>query len=278
MAINLGSTSISNAYLGSSGVTAIYLGTNQVWTSAAPIPIGPNTFKIGGLGGTLTSASLASKLTGVTLTYFVSQSGYIYVSSSTNYTINSSAFLLSASLTSYIDGGRCTSINSNAFNFSGIVSASFPNATTIGSSAFKDSAIQYLDFPKVTNISSDAFSGTAITSVTEANFPSASTIGVNAFIDCASLVSASFLRATTVGSYAFAQFAAPPGALSYVYLPSLSGPNALGGSTGDDSVFLDVATGGQIYVPSYYSQSNAGGLDGDLSYLSSSLNWTINWL
>lgn len=322
MSINLGSTSISNAYLGSTGVTAIYLGSTEVWTSVSPIPIGADTFKIGGLGGTLTSSSLASKLTGETLTYYVSQSGDIFVSSSTSYTINNIAFRISPQLTSYIDGGRCTSIGQNAFQSDiNLVSASFPNVTTLLNGVFSDSYnLSYVSFPKVTTISDQCFYNTGLAEVNETMFPSASTVNYQAFTACGLLVSASLPKVTTIGISAFAQSpgsllqyinfpsassiganafescdslvsASLPAAttigdgafasctnLSYVSLPSLSGNGAIGGTEAATAVFDFVPNNGQIYVPSYYSQSNAGGVNGTLNYLSSSAGWTINWL
>jgi len=92
--------------------------------------------------------------------------------------------------------------------------------------------------------------------------------------NCANLVSASLPSLVTIGANAFDSSTS----LGFINLPALSGSDAIGGSPANNSVFNNTALSGSIIVPSFYSQSNAGGLDGDLSYLSSSRNWTINWL
>ncbi len=305
-----------------------------------PASIPNYSFTIRGLGGILTQNDLASKLTGETITSFTSQSTDIFVSSSTTYTINVSAFRSTSSITAYIDtDGGCTSISDRAFQDSSIVSASFPSATLLRFAAFSTctslvsasfplvtstensifnncSSLTSVSFPLLTNIQSSTFNGcTSLVSasfpsalsingsafyscslLSTANFPSATSIGLNAFYDCTSLSSINFPLAVTIGIQAFTNCpslvsASFPSAtsiganalkdctsLKYINLPSISGSTALGGSTGDDNVFFNVSSSGNIYIPSFYSQSNAGGLDGDLSYLSSSLNWTINWL
>jgi len=239
-----------------------------------PASIPNYSFTIRGLGGILTQNDLASKLTGETITSFTSQSTDIFVSSSTTYTINVSAFRSTSSITAYIDtDGGCTSISDRAFQDSSIVSASFPSATLLRFAAFSTcTSLVSASFPLVTSTENSIF--TNCRSLTSISLPLLTNIQSSTFNGCTSLVSASFPSATSIGTNALKDCAS----LKYINLPSISGSTALGGSTGDDNVFFNVSSSGNIYIPSFYSQSNAGGLDGDLSYLSSSLNWTINWL
>ena len=367
MSISLGSTSISNAYLGSSAASAIYLGGTQVWSSA-PI-IGLDTIYLGGLGSltpSFTQANLEAALSGENISYFVSQSTNIYASSSTDYNINSNGFAFNSNLKAYIDGGRCKNIGSltgtpgtfrNATNlttiiapsasiigsgafryctnlttvslpratqignyafqtctglvtasfplatevrslvfegcinlqkvempivttfvnnvFTGctsLVSASYPQLTSIGQGAFYGcTSLSYIDMPLLTSISNQCFLDTAIVT---ASFANATTIGGSAFENCVNLVSASFSSATTIGSSAFYLCSS----LGRVYLPALSGPNALGGNNQNNGVFAGVAYGGTITLPSLYLTNNDNGPDGDLVSLREAKNWTINYI
>ena len=103
--------------------------------------------------------------------------------------------------------------------------------------------------------------------------PSIIGIGVQAFTISPELISASFDNCVFVERSAFNSC----DSLKYVNLPALSGSNALGGSTGNDLVFNNAPVSGTIFVPSFYSSSNAGSPDGDLVYLDS-IGWTINYL
>ena len=312
MSISLGSTSISNAYLGSSAASAIYLGSTQVWTSGPPLGI-----FIGGLASTLDQAGLEAKLTGETLIDYSEVGSDIFVSSSTNYSLNTSAFESNSSITAFIDGGKCTSIGVAAFKFSSVVNVNCPNATVVGSSAFYfANALESIQVPAATVIAGYAFRAcytlTSVTmsnvqsiqdfafrgctamnaieapnlisignnafqqcsSVTTVDIPTVTSIGSSAFIYSSGLQTAAFTGATTVGAAAFSGCTS----LDTIYLNGLVGDTALGGSDGDTTVFANVASGGQITVPTYYQTNNAGGLDGDLAYLQNTKGWTINWV
>ena len=65
--------------------------------------------------------------------------------------------------------------------------------------------------------------------------------------------------------------------LKYVELTGLSGSTALGGTTGNDSVFGQATTSGSIKIPSFYSSSNAGSPDGDLVAIINK-GWTVTYV
>lgn len=337
MPISLGNTSISNVYLGSTGSSNIYLGSNLVWSSITPI--GPDTIYLRGMGSQITRTQLTNKLSGETITYFVSQSGDVYASSSTDFGIANRGFVNTTSLTAYEDGGRgsyitesgfqgcsnlvsvtmpsasgmgtyafynCTNlvtaslpriteipdyafrqttalkilninsgsvtrIGTQAFAYSGLPTADFPNVTTLGPGAFDVCApLTYANFPNLTAIPTSAFKTTGIRTI---NAPNATSIGPYAFY-YSGLYTASFAKVATIAEYAF--IACP---LQLVELPALSGSNAIGGSPANNFVFQDVTYTGSITVPSEYLTNNNNGPDGDLVYLRTApWNWTVNYI
>jgi len=127
-------------------------------------------------------------------------------------------------------------------------------------------------FPSLKTIGDYTFNGTRAKSV---NLSSVESIGNNAFNGAINMISSSFSNAKTVGANAFLNSFK----LTYINLPSLSGSNALGGTTGNNNVFFGIPNTGSIIVPSYLSASNAGTPDGDLVYLKTApRNWTINYI
>jgi len=288
MAIGLGSSTPTDFALGGTQVDSIYLGSDLVW----PPPV--NIFIGNGSGSVPNQATLEGKLSGETVTFFRVKGVDVQAVTSTNYSINISAFN-GSNLISYIDGGKCTGMNANAFYTSSITLASFPSASAISNATFFScSALTSIDFPNVSTIGTNAFyrctsltsasfplaTGTGTQtfyqclSLTQLNFPVATTIGTNAFIGCTSLVTASFPSVTSVGTTAFNTCTS----LKQINLPALSGSNALGGSPTDNSIFTLASLNGTGSFPSFYSSSNAGSPDGDIAYLSSSRGWLINWL
>ena len=145
------------------------------------------------------------------------------------------------SLTSVPPGGR-PFINT-------LTNFSASSLTTIFSEMFYGSDVQNIYAPNVTSIQANAFSGAGTTTYS------------------GSLVS-------SIADAAFQSAAS----MQQIWLPSLSGSTAIGGSTGQTNTFTGVAVSGSISVPSFYSTVNGGSPDGDLVYLSSSRGWTINYL
>ena len=224
MSIFLGNNnSLSNAYLGSSAVSAIYLGGTQVWNSTT-VSIGPDTFFLGGLGGQYTQAQITNRLTDETITYFVSASSNLYISSSTPFSINGYAFNNKTTTTSIKGGSSCTAIGQSAFagntgltsavftnvttlssyvfsNSTNLVTASFPLLTAIPDYAFNQTGNISGSFPLVTSIGSRAFETSRITN---ANFPSVVTMGNSAF-QSSLLITGSFPLLTAIPEQAFNQ-------------------------------------------------------------------------
>ncbi len=259
MSINLGSIAISNAYVGSSEVAAIYLGGTQIWTSVVTIPIGPNTFKLGGLGGVLDETQVAGKLSGETIDYFVSQSGDIFVSSSTNYQIDNSAFQNDATIVSYIDGGRCDQISSQAFQAcSNLVTASFPSATFVGDSAFADCTnLVSASFPSASTIGIEVFRSSGLVT---ASFPNVTSIPDGAFQSCTSLVTASFPNVTSIGTSSL------QGCTSLV---TASFPNATANTSNGSIIDIIVTNPGANYTYANVTVSSALG-SGVVAYANTS--------
>lgn len=248
---------------------------------------------IGGAAGVLDQATLQGLLTGETITYYAEDGSDVYASSSTEYTINTNAFSsLTIPVTSYIDGGKCTSIGYNAFSDTNIQTASFANATTASQNAFSYSQLAILNMPKLVTTAISAFEGTPIVT---ADLPELTTVGNRAFLGCYALRNIRAEKVTSIGQYAFANDtqltslsfpnATSVGlgafhaniALTYLDLPGLVGPNALGGSPGYNGVFQYTSAGGTIRVPRYYQTNNGGGVDGDIQYLIDQ-GWFIIWV
>ena len=248
---------------------------------------------IGGAGA-LSQAALESILTGETITYYAEEWNNLHVSSSTNYSINGQAFLNeNIPLDSYIDGGKCTSIGEYAFLNTTIQTASFANVTAVYNGAFLGTPLAILNMPKLVTAAYSAFEGTAIVT---ADLPELTTVGDRAFLGCYALQNIRAEKVTSIGQYAFANdtqltslsfpnatsvglgaFHANT-ALTYLDLPGLVGPNALGGSPGNNGVFDGVSSlGSTIRVPRYYQTNNGGGVDGDIQYLIN-LGWFIVWV
>ena len=183
-----------------------------------------------------------------------------------------------------ITANSCSLFNTSSFSTS---TATFRNCTNLTTASFTNlENIPNLAFSACTNISSSGYNfgnftgsiGTQAFSnnekIVNTNFVSgAISLNINVFGNCDTLVSASFVNAISVGGTCFASSPL----LSYVNLPALSGSIALGGSTGNNSVFNNTALSGSITVPSFYSSSNAGAPDGDIAYLIGR-SWTVNYI
>jgi hypothetical protein len=164
----------------------------------------------------------------------------------------------------------CSSLSVLDFSSYGtgsIGSQGFYNCTSLTYSSLND-----LEFTN--NIGDSAFRG--CTGLVEINFPQALTVLNGAFLNCTNLVSASLSSATTIGPSCFG-ISPSTGSLQYVFLPSVSGSTGLGGNTGNTNVFLNQSNSGSITIPSFYSSSNAGTPDGDLSYLIGK-GWSVTYV
>lgn len=249
----------------------------------------------------LTQGQLESKLLGETITYYDLTGTTLYASSSTNYHISESSFV-GLPITAYIDDGKCTAIsggafisctqlrtasfagvteivgeNSNFYGCSALQNANFPRLQTMTYGPFINcTSLQYIDLPEVQNISIAAFLGCS--SLINIAAPKATAISASAFSSCTNLgfngVAVNFPKVETIGSNAFSNCSN----LQNLYFPALSGNGAIGGSSGNNNVFLNVAPSGYITVPSFYQTNNAGNPDGDLFYLQDVKGWTINYI
>lgn len=161
----------------------------------------------------------------------------------------------------------CTLINTNDVQYIGTYSF-LQNYCLTGSATFNN--LKYVGYGAFQQGS------TAYPSFTSFTAPNCSNIGPNAFFSNGRLISASIGSNTTVSMIAGVAFAGAS-SLSYVYIPTLSGSNALGGTPTSTNVFQNTALSGSITVPSFYSSSNAGSPDGDIAYLISRA-WTVTYV
>jgi hypothetical protein len=152
-------------------------------------------------------------------------------------------------------------VGSYAFNSHAALTGSitFPKLKYIGYFGFRNSS---------TNVACPSF--------TSFTAPSCSRVGINALQNNKQLVSASIGTATTLEFIGGSTFSGDS-SLKYVYIPTLSGSGALGGSPANNSVFTSVAVSGSITIPSFYSSSNAGSPDGDLASLISN-GWNVTYV
>ena len=167
-----------------------------------------------------------------------------------------------------------------AYSASAVSLSNYDAIETIGHRSFQAAPIQgSYTFPSLKSIGSNAFQigWPQSASLTEFIAPSCSYVGISAFSAQNQLVSASIGTSTTVKLIGPGTFFNNT-SLKWVYLPTLSGSNALGGSPSYDQTFENVASSGTITVPSFYSSSNGGGPDADLTYLSGTKGWTINYV
>jgi hypothetical protein len=158
---------------------------------------------IGGLASTLNQAQLEAKLTGETITSYSEVGANIFVSSSTNYSINADAFRENVDITSYVDGGKCTSIGAFAFYLdTNLVTASFSSATSVGTYGFYGCTnLATLNLPKVTTLGSFAIVNTF--ALTTLDLPELVTAGEWAFVSSTSLQSVKAPKLINVPDYAF---------------------------------------------------------------------------
>ncbi len=242
----LGNTSLGNLYLGSTQInnTPSYYNTPNITilnavTSFDESPLIP------------TKADLESKLTGENITYFVNTlNSDVYATSISNATVTASAF--ENSFITFFSSPIITELNVYSFAFCPSMSViDLPNLVTINGSQ--------------TFINNDA--------LTNVNFPKLEIMGTGTFQGSEGLISASFALLESFGPSCFSGCTS----LNWLYVPSLSGSNAIGGSSDANGCFLDVANSGSITVPSFYQTNNAGNLDGDLAYLVTK-GWAITWV
>jgi hypothetical protein len=313
MGINLGSSTPGNFRLGDTQVNSIWLGNTKVWpltpttwytdfviggasclAAADFVPTASNIQVTGSdayfilqpnstlassafaFCTTMTSASLPSVSTlsnGVFNSCSMLESFYMPNVNS----LSTSAFRLTPIKT--VSFPNATSVPSNTFDGCNLLSsASIPNAITIGASSFQNcKALVTASFPNVTTIGAGAFG--FCSALKELNFPNTTIIGSSAFYNCSALVSASFPNVTTIqGTSVAAPAFEDCTSLKHIYLPSLSGSNALAKST-FKLMFFNVANNGYMTVPSFFSSSELGGPDPSIRYLAQSpRNWTINYI
>ena len=114
--------------------------------------------------------------------------------------IGYSAFENCSNLTK-VDLPKITTIESSAFEGTGLKDITLPATEEIKSSAFRNcSNLTKVDLPKVTTIESSAFKGTGLEEIT---LPTTKEIANNAFKNCSNLTKVDLPKVTTIGESAF---------------------------------------------------------------------------
>ena len=262
----------NRTYVGSSEFSG-YTPINNIISASNVTIIGTNAF----LGNNFTTTDMFVSTSFAGNSAFTQNLSLITASLPAAITVDISCFsgctnLVSASLP------VATTIGNSSFNTCTNLRSIFaPSATTIGTSVF-NSCI---------NISSSGFNfgnftGTIgntcffqVTKIVNTDFISGSTGngGNSTFSNCTGLISASLNSLTSVGTSFFSGCTV----LKKVELTGLSGSTALGSTTGNNSVFLNTALSGSLTIKSFYSSSNGGAPDGDITYLTGR-GWTITYV
>jgi hypothetical protein len=168
---------IANAFLGSTGITAMYFGSDKVWPQAVPVPA---TYDVVIYGYTGSQSEFESRTTGASVTSYsiMNNTASITLTSGSTYSMNASTapfdFALDRSITGYIDYGKCVALGTSSFasctnlvavsfpsvsqvttfafnGASNLISASFANATRMGRVPFTNAtSIRNIYIPKVT--------------------------------------------------------------------------------------------------------------------------------
>ena len=160
---------------------------------------------------------------------------------------------------------------SSAFEANGSIVAINDEAesiTSLGNYAFEDcTTLTTISLPACTTLGIYAFA--YCTALTTVSFPACTSIGNYAFAECPSLTTATLPVCISVGNYAFNYCTS----LTTVSLPLCED---LGGTTGDDSVFIDIA--GQtitLTIAASRETCDGGNPDGDIVYLAANNTATI---
>jgi len=135
------------------------------------------------------------------------------------------------------------------------------------------------DFPSLEVLGSYAMAFSRMTEFNAPNLKFANNFCLGGTTNMNILVSASLGTSTTLEKMNGSVFSNQVN-LAYVDISTLSTSsiNNLGGSPANNSVFNNVASGGTIYVPSFFETNNSGQPDGDIVYLRDTKGWTINYV
>jgi len=298
--------SITEAIIWGEGQVIIEGGLSGSITPIPPIPVAGGIFIS---GSQLSRTALEALLTGETYVGWETGSVYTQYTSSTNYTVNNSAFLGNTTVKSFIDNGFCTNIGDSSFRqMTNLTDVYFPSASSVPFAAFFQSRkLENFYMPNVTSIGASGLDGCDKLQV--AFLPKVTSLGSSAFNAC---ISASFVSQTTPGAiYIPLVTTMDNGAtfqnctkLTSAILPNVTSvrPNntfancvsltlidlsglsrtvltSLGGTVGASGIFNSVPNIGTITVPIQYATNNGGNPDGDLQYLITlPRNWTINYV
>ena len=267
---------MAQAYLGNTVLNQTWLGNTQI----NKVEFQPWEFILYGGGDVVTSQAdfedkidtLATSNSGITVGTFEIQNNNVFVNFDTSaWNGNPFEFIPNA-----FTGSSATALYSTAkfdlgdkmfFNVTSLQSIYLVDALSTGtpfSREFGEQSFQGCTGLTSANITIDPFSillASAFEGCTGlTSFPKIQQCGPAAFKGCTSLNSLNWPR-----------FGEEPS-------NGLYEPTALGFSTGNGNVFLDVASGGTINIPILYSTVNGGSPDGDLVYLSGTKSWTINYI
>jgi hypothetical protein len=181
----------------------------------------------------------------------------VYMSAVT--TAGVSAFYLSRAITN-IDLPELTTTNGLLCNScTALTTVNIPKVTSLQQADFSETSITSISLPAATIIGQSCFEACTLTSIYA---PIATTIGGRAFAGCP-LTSISLPAATSIGQECFLNSPS----LANIYLPSCTN---LGGTTGNDTVFLNISTPStpiSLTIPIALMTCNNGYPDGDIQYL-----------
>lgn len=161
---------------------------------------------------------------------------------------NLGAVSLCPALTTVTLNGVTTVAQEGLYANAALTTLNMDALTTAGIGAFQScTSMIVFNLPALTTVENNCFSGN--TSATTYTLPSLTTAGNNLFNNCTNLTTVTMASCTD-----------------------------LGGTTGDDSVFLGCNALTSVSVPTALATVNGGNPDGDLVYANGTLGATINYL
>lgn len=176
-----------------------------------------------------------------------------------------------SALTTVILDGVITVAEEGLFDNPLLTSLNLDDCTTIGESAIKNSiSLATLTLPSLTSAGANSIEG--LTSLISFTCATLLTCGNGVWLGCTSLTTLIIANTTAVG-VAILELCT---ALTTVNLSSCTD---LGGTAGDDNVFLSIAGNTiTVTIPIAQQTINAGAPDGDLVYLAANNTATINYI
>jgi hypothetical protein len=256
---------IANAFLGSTGITAMYFGSDKVWPQAVPVLDFATYIDTTGIN----QSYYETAFSGETFTSFVVTNNTASWNSSTDITINTSAFGNTTSrerlmtFTSY----RVTRIDNFAFGDNSLLTTvNLPALTSTGLNVFQFCTnLSAVNMPVVTSLGGSTFRN--CTNLRTIDLPEVLTLGSTTFRDCTALASIDMPKLTTIGNLAFQACTA----LASINMPKLTtiGTNVFSSNA--------LATGGTLNINSAITASANWNTANNLQRIQTQ-GWTINYI